>query len=159
MEYNDNFDPRNDNDIDFAHDSREQRRMMEDTRAPDKGYNVIWRMRPRADGNIKKTKIGIYTSSGMGNQIRDAETGNYSQYIVGSADEDLFFKVILATGECRSKNGSSTLFYLSPHHYSSHLGIDINDEIVSNWEDKRNARLNDIKNSVSRKGMSEVIVK
>ena len=61
MEYNDNFDPRNDNDIDFAHDSREQRRMMEDTRATDKGYNVIWRMRPRADGNIKKTKIGIYT--------------------------------------------------------------------------------------------------
>jgi hypothetical protein len=155
MEYNDNFDPRNDNDV----DAQDHRKIMEETRATDKGYNVIWRMRPRADGDLKKTKVEIYTSSGTGNYIRDAETGNYSQYIVGSANEDLFFKVILATGECKSKNGSSTLFYSSPHHYSSHLNIDVDDETVRNWEAKRDARLNDIKISTSRKNMSEIIVK
>lgn len=105
----------------------------------DRGYNKVYRMVPRAsDGKIINTKIDVYTTGYIGSKIRDADTGEYYNYIVGSRDEDLFFKVALATGECNSKNGSSTLFYLSPHHYMSHLNVDLDDSVINSWEEKRN---------------------
>ena len=105
----------------------------------DRGYNKVYRNIPRAsDGKIINTKIDVYTTGYIGSRIRDAETGEYYNYNVGSKYEDLFFKVALATGECNSKNGSSTLFYLSPHQYMSHLNVDLDDSVINSWEEKRN---------------------
>jgi hypothetical protein len=105
----------------------------------DRGYNKIYRRVPRAsDGKIINTTIDVYTSGHIGSRIRDADTGEYYNYQVGSSDEDMFFKVALATGECTSKNGSSTLFYLSPHHYMAHLNIELDDSVINSWEEKRN---------------------
>ena len=105
----------------------------------DRGYNKVYRMIPRAsDGKFVNTKIDVYSTGYIGSKIRDADTGEYYNYQVGSSDEDMFFKVALATGECNSKNGSSTLFYLSPHHYMSHLNVDLDDSIINTWEEKRN---------------------
>jgi hypothetical protein len=106
----------------------------------DKGYNLIYRNCPNKKGQLVRTQISIYTSGGTNSQIRDAETGVYYPHLVGSADEDLYFKVILATGECKSKNGSSTLFYLSPRHYMSHLNNDVSEDTLQMWELKRDAR-------------------
>ena len=124
----------------------QEKKILEDANNMDRGYNKILRNIKKSDGKIKRSKIDIYTSGGTGSNIRDAETGQYYANIVGSLDEELYFKVILATGECKSKNGSSTVFYTSPHQYMSHQLCVVNQEIISNWEYKRNIRLNTKKN-------------
>jgi len=121
--------------------------ILEKEKMKDRGYNIIYRKAQRRDGKTYSKKIKIYTSSCTGNRIRDAETGEYFSNMVGSKDEDLFFKVILATGERQSSNGYSTLFFISPQHYANYLQCEIDQTIVSNWEKRRDARLSDLKKS------------
>jgi hypothetical protein len=121
-------------------EQREQRRLVEEAKKIDRGYNVIYRTCPNKKGELVRTPISVYTSGGTDSNIRDAETGAYYSHLVGSADEDLYFKVILATGECKSKNGSSTLFYLSPRHYMSHLNNEVSEATLQMWEEKRDDR-------------------
>jgi len=123
-------------------------KMFEKVKRQDKGYNVIYRKALKKNGQLYNKKIEIYTSNGTGNRIRDAETGEYFSNLVGSKDEYLFFKVILTTGECRSINGSSTLFYSSPQHYVSHLLCDVDPILSHNWELNRDARLFELKNKI-----------
>lgn len=131
----------NDYNLNESYDEQKrQLRLAEEAKKIDRGYNVIYRTVPNKKGILVKTPISIYTSSGTDSNIRDAETGAYYSHLVGSADEDLYFKVVLATGECKSKNGSSTLFYLTPRHYMSHLNCEVDDEIVQIWQEKRDAR-------------------
>jgi hypothetical protein len=158
MEYNDNFNPVY-NDNDYIDDFMDNRKTIDDTKKMDIGYNAIFRMRPRSDGTLKKTKIDVYTSGDIGSSIRDAETGDYFRSKVGSADEDLFFKVGLATGECRSKNKSSTLFYLSPNHYMSHMQCELDEETIARWEAKRNHRTEENNmSSLRADSMASVVV-
>jgi hypothetical protein len=117
---------------------------MEETKKMDRGYNKIYRMIKRDDGKNKRKKIEIYTSGDIGSNIRDAETGEYYKQIVGSRDEDLFYKVGLSTGECKSSNGSNTLFYLSPEHYATHMHSSVDPEIAENWNMKRKFRLEEL---------------
>ena len=126
------------NDYDSEHDVE---KMLEKEKAKDKGYNVIYRKALRRDGRTYNKKIKVYTSGGTGTRIRDVETGQYSSNMVGSRDEDLFFKVILATSECQSSNGFSTLFFISPQHYANYLQCEVDPEVVRNWEKKRDVRL------------------
>lgn len=142
MYFGDNYNPAEPNDYVATNVVKDT---IGETKHMDIGYNVINRNITRVDGRIKNTKFEIYSSSGTGNSIRDAETGVYYKYLVGSRDEDLFFKVALATGECSSKNGSNTLFYISPTHYMGHMKCEVSQEIIQTWEEKRNARLNEIK--------------
>jgi hypothetical protein len=132
------------NDFESEHDIE---KMLEKQKSKDKGYNVVYRKAVRRDGKTYNKKTKLYTSSGKGNYIRDVETGQYSSIMVGSKDEDLFFKVILATGECQSANGSSTLFFISPQHYANYLQCEVDPEVVHNWEKKRDARLLELKKS------------
>jgi len=152
----DNYNPcdRNDYDNNLNHKAG----TLDDTKAIDRGYNVIYRKVTRNDGKIKNKRIEIYTSSDVGSRIRDAETGEYFPNIVGSKDEDLFYKVALSTGECRSANGSNTLFYLSPQHYASHLDHPLDSAEVERWELKRRARLAEI-NSRKKSDTNVVQVK
>lgn len=145
MHYDDNYSPADPNDYDNEHLTQE--RLAEESKRIDKGYNVIYRPVRRNDGKIKNKKIEVYTSSGIGNHIRDAETGEYYPNLVGSKDEELFFKVGLSTGECKSANGSSTLFYLSPQHYATHFRCSVSEELVESWETRRKVRLEELKNS------------
>lgn len=134
MEYHDY------NNINEFYDEKDQLKLAEEAKKLDRGYNVIYRTIPNKKGRLVKTPISIYTSSDVDSNIRDAETGQFYKHLVGSADEDLYFKVVLATGECKSRNGSSTLFYLTPRHYMSHLNCEVDDEIVQIWQEKRDAR-------------------
>lgn len=138
MEYNDNFHPSDSNDFDMVPNGGHE---LDQMKQLDKGYNKIFRMLPRGD-KLKKTKVEFYTSSsGMGCHIRDAETGMYYNSLVGSANEDLYFKVGVSTGECTSKNGSTTLFYISPQQYMSHHCCTIDPKKIEMWENRRTARL------------------
>jgi len=128
MEYYDNTP------VDFLDDrSNDSSNMLKDPKSLDQGYNKIWGFVERADGSLKKAKIEVYTSGGIGSNIRDAETGEYYKEIVGSKDENLYFKMKMATGELKSSNGSITLFYTSPDHCMRHLHCDIPSSIINNW--------------------------
>jgi len=111
----------------------------------DRGLNMLIRKVKMDSGNFKNKRIRVFTSDGVGTRIRDAETGEYYPNKVGSKDEDLFFKVAIATGECTSANGSNTLFYCSPQHYENHLYTTVNPGCIVTWEEKRDARLKELK--------------
>lgn len=146
--YQDEFyNPVDQNDYDVL----DEHKMFDQVKRQDKGYNVIYRKAVRKDGRRYNKKIEVYTSSGAGNRIRDAETGEYLDYIVGSCYEDLFFKVMLETSECKSANGSYTLFYASPQHYANHLLCEVEPERASAWEERRDARLIDVKRLKNKK--------
>lgn len=122
----------------------------------DKGHNVIYRQAMKSDGTMKLKKINVYTTSGIGHKIRDAESGDYYVDLVGSKNEDLYFKAGLATGECKSLNGSNTLFYVSPHHFMEHLHCDLSPEIIAAWTAKKTARENELANEKAKKGNVKV---
>ena len=133
------------------YDEPDANEIFENVKRIDKGYNLIYRKAFKKDGRPYNKKIEIYTSSGTGKHIRDAETGQYLNYKVGSYDEDLFFKVSLAMGECKSANGFSTLFYTSPKHYENHLQTKVTPILTETWEKKREARLIQIRIANNKK--------
>ena len=96
----------------------------------------------------KKIELGVYGSGSHDSPIRNAETGEYYKYKVGSMDEDLFFKFIIATGELSS--GPLTLFYDSPEHCERHQEILLNNLTKRKWEAKRQSRL-DVLAQLSKK--------
>jgi len=150
MEYSDIFLPGYDNTINNNDDK------LSDFKQIDKGHNIIYMELPHSNGTLRKTKIDIYTSGGQGSKIRDGETGVYYNNRVGSLDEDLFYKVMLSTGECTSPNGSSTLFFLSPQHYMSHMRVVVDDVSISKWAEKRAYRIKE--NNKRKRGNESVVV-
>jgi hypothetical protein len=138
MYQDDYYNFEEENDFESEHDVE---KMLEKEKMKDKGYNVIYRKDVTRDGKTYNKKIKVYTSGGTGTRIRDVETGQYSSSIVGSKDEDLFYKVSLSTSECRNVNGYTTLFFMSPQHYANYLKCEVDPEVVRNWEVKRDARL------------------
>lgn len=137
MDYVDTFHPTELNDYE---ENQELEKRLETIKKIDRGYNKTMRLIPR-NNLLKKSKVEFYTTGETGSNIRDAQSGEYYPNIVGTLDEELFFKVTLATGECKSKNGSNVLFYLSPQQYMSHFNTEVNNSIINKWTDKRNIRL------------------
>jgi hypothetical protein len=109
----------------------------------DRGYSKIFTFNECVYSYPKKIKITVYTSSNgsIGSHIRNAESGEYYKELVGSLDEELFFKLNMATGEVKSKNGSTTMFYNSPNDCMRHLHIEIPQNIINKWEVKNTERL------------------
>ena len=90
--------------------------------------------------NTSGKEIRVHPSSSQGSTIKNAETGEFSKCIVGTLDEDLFFKVAIATGQY--ENGPLTLFYNSPAHYEKHHGITLHEDTKFNWRLKQQTREN-----------------
>ena len=131
---------------DFLNDSE-----LLNLKKADRGFNKIFRKVQReSNDKIIFKKIELYTTGGTGSNIRDGETGEYYSEKVGTKQEDLYFKVSLATGECKSLNGSTTLFYLSPEHYERHLYVELDNETKLNWEDKKNVLLVEMEKSAKK---------
>lgn len=136
MDYVDTFHPTYEND-----NISESGKQLNNFKKTDSGFNKVKRMMPKSDGTLRNKNVEIYTTSNTGKHIRDAESGNYYNHIVGTLDEDLYFKVTISTGECRNKNGSNTLFYTSPQHFMRHMNYHVDQNTITSWESKRNARL------------------
>ena len=114
----------------------------------DKNFHLIYRLAPferKGLTTYKQKRIGVYTSGEIGTRIRNAETGEYYNYKVGSKYEDLFFSVRLSTGECNGKYILPTLFFSSPKHYESYLHNTVSDEIVDSWNYKRDKLIKEMK--------------
>jgi len=109
---------------------------IQDFKSFDNGYNKIYkgRMVLGKNGKNKKQKIEFYTSGDRGSRIRDAITGSYYNSKVGSFNENKYFKVSLATGQCKSKNGFHMLFYQTPQQYMAHFGVQLHQDIIQKWE-------------------------
>jgi hypothetical protein len=135
MEYYDSI--QNDMEENLLFNNKE---VLNDSKILDKGHTKVNGYVERADGSLKNVKVDIYTSGFIGSHIRDAETGEYYKELVGSLDEELYFKFKMNTGELKSKNGSTTLFYISPDHCMRHLKIEIPQNMINQWEAKRNGR-------------------
>ena len=112
---------------------------IDSTKSSDIGYNKTFKWVPRSmnDKQLVKNKIEFYTSSSIGSNIRDAKTGEYYNNFVGTREEDLYFKVVITSGECKSKNKSYTLFFVSPTQYASHMYSKVSNETIAKWEKKR----------------------
>ena len=85
--------------------------------------------------NGKFKNIPCFSSGSQGCRIRNAITGEYYKHEVGSENEDLYFKIIIATGENGLKE-PLTLFYETPQQYERHMFCEINTEIKNNWMNK-----------------------
>ena len=122
-----------------------------------RGYTQIWNYKKRANGTLKKTQVDLYTSGFIGSNIRNAETGEFYPFLVGSAHEDRFFKVILATGESKSKNGSNILFYTSPEHYMKYFNINLKQASINKWNAKYDKYLgNQIESRIQKRASTIV---
>jgi len=122
-------------------------------------------------GKYINNKIYCYSSGDVGCTIRNAQFGTYYKYfhsqsndayllinnrnpyssvekkstinhVVGSLDEDLYFKIKMPTVVSKSGDKKSvTLFYNNPTHCERHLNIELSRECKQNWNKKRMDRL------------------
>lgn len=142
MYYEDDiFHPNNDDDdivtIDstysvntFKSGGHKTKQQLEDAKK-DKGYYSF----EKKVGD-KRIKIVAFDSGCViGNKIRDPVSGMRQNYLIGSADEDFFFKVRVSQGK---RDTPITLFYDSPEHFERHQRTSIGDEIKQKWNRKRN---------------------
>jgi len=94
----------------------------------DSGKHVIYKRR----GGKSFRVVAYSTNSSPGRTIRNAVNGSsYLKYKVGSADEDLFFSVILASGE--TGQTPAILFYDTPEQYEAHFRVNLPDEAKARW--------------------------
>lgn len=122
---------------------------------PNNGYLRI----KRGTGEDRRS-IVVFTSDAYG-YIRNAETGEEYRYRIGSRDEELFFKVILGTGETHYRNRrvqhndnrnvySNVLFFESPQRYAKYMMSDVDQETIARWEERRRHRIKEIDAAMDR---------
>jgi hypothetical protein len=68
-------------------------------------------------------------------------TGLRERFLVGSKDEDLFFKVSLNNGELGQCPHSNTMFFNSPSEYESLFYTSVSDGIKDKWRNTYNLAL------------------
>ena len=126
MEYEDYFHPGQDN-------AYNNKNLMMEIKRMDKGYNKLRRVIKTPNGK-KKISVEVYSSGDTGSNIRDAITGQFYSSKVGSADEDRFFKVCIATGEIL--NQRRLFFFSSPSDYERIFLTNLKEEIKIAWNKK-----------------------
>lgn len=85
------------------------------------------------DGKFRKRlTIESYGSGQQGTLIRNAVTGFKYNSTVGSADEDLFFKVADARGRDGRKE-PLMLYYDSPEQYENHHYVTVDTDVKMDW--------------------------
>ena len=91
-------------------------------------FNDKW-----TDGKFyKRITIENYGSGDAGSLIRNAVTGIKYNYRVGSSDEDLFFKVIEASGRNGRKH-PLMLYYDTPEQFENHYFTTVSQPIKNKW--------------------------
>jgi hypothetical protein len=96
-----------------------------------RAFNNSWR-----DGKFyKNVTINMYGSGDSGSFIRNAVTGAITNYVVGSKDQDLFYKVSMCTGLDRDHKPVH-LFYDSPTQYENHQFTYVSDDVKESWSER-----------------------
>ena len=90
-------------------------------------FNNIWK------GKLyERVIIENYGSGSHGTFIRNAVTGVRYDTLVGSSDEDIFFKVIDSSGRNRTRD-PVILYYDSPEQYENHHFTTVSNEVKQKW--------------------------
>jgi len=87
-----------------------------------------------------KVYIENYGSGQQGDRIRNAVTGERTRFVIGSSDEDLYFKVSSASGN-NGRNVPLVLFYDSPEQYENHHFTAVDDKLKESWNLKHTLAL------------------
>ena len=132
MYYDENFDFNDE----YNNMTNAQNKELNKIKSLDKDYAFVYRYKYNLNGKKVLTKIDLYTSGDVGSHIRNAATGEYYKYKVGSSHENKLFKIKLATGEVKTRSGNSVLFFDSPEQYESHLLDEISVEVKEKWRSK-----------------------
>jgi hypothetical protein len=102
-----------------------------DAVSADSGCVVVYRQ-----VNGRQAKVACYETHNSPNRfIRDAVTGAFMPYRVGSKDEDLFFSILVATGE-NGKREPMLLFYDNPEQYERHFYTELPKQAKNAWLQK-----------------------
>jgi hypothetical protein len=87
--------------------------------------------------NNINVKVDVYTSGGLGTNIRNAISGEYYYgYKVGTVKEDLFYKTSVSTGE--TGNEGVVLFFENPEQYERHFYTQVDAADKERWYSKYN---------------------
>lgn len=125
-----------DTDNEFVSTSKNKN--LQETKKADTKYDkYVKEMKMKwTDGKFyDKVIIEMYGSGDTGTKIRNAVTGSKTPYLVGSLNEELFFKVADATGNGGRKD-SLILFYDSPEQYENHQFIMLDQGVKESWFNK-----------------------
>ena len=104
----------------------------------DKGYHQVHRRKiPRGKFTLEYYETSMHPET----RIRNAVTGNRYRddhpklkYLVGSRQEDLFFKVTISNGE--NGNNPIHLYYDNPEQFEKHMFVTVNSDIKEKWYSK-----------------------
>lgn len=124
MYYNDPYDITNENDIDNELNSNDEYNTI------DKGYSKI----KQKVGGIYKNIEYYKTPNRPGAIVRNAVTGSYTNVLVGSFKEDLYYKVNITAGQPDAdKNNPSILFFDSPEQFEKHFYCTVSKITKDKW--------------------------
>jgi hypothetical protein len=126
MYYEDEFYA-NDDDHSVSSQKNKIKRALAEANKVSRNYLEYNRIAP----NGKKKQIGCYTSGSQGRLITNAISGEKYNCRVGSAQEDLFFKVGMSTGEHRPDG--VTLFFEKPEDYERHFMTSVSQQDKQRW--------------------------
>lgn len=133
MNYEDMFVPREADEDLFNENDTKLFKSFQDFETNKHHHKVVKKIKTKLG---KKTlNIEYYSSGPIRSTITHAVSGVKQRgSIVGSMDEDLFFKIRLVN----RKNGNEhvTLFYYSPEEYEKHQFTAISDNIKLKWREK-----------------------
>lgn len=124
-----------------------------------KNKKLVKRLNPETE---KMSRVEFFSTYTVPNAIiRNAISGTYQSangrfFRVGTADEDLFFSVILATGE--SGQEAPVLFYDNPEQYERHFFTKLSNDVKDSWFDKRDSALFRLKLQQQRANTAGVVV-
>ena len=132
--YNEYGDINYDNEDEIKHHSNKHK--IYEKLAKESNYLSLTINVPHLNKNgFRKMKIGCYMAGFPGSTIINAVTGQrYNGHTVGKYEEDLYFKVMLCSGE----NGPNpvTLFYDSPTQYEKHFFRELSPKTKDTWFEK-----------------------
>ena len=145
MDYDDNFNKAfQDHDLLDAHSVKSGGRPKAVVQLTDKHCHIVKRKFNNIykDGKFREfITITMYSSGLTGSNIRNAVTGEYSRHIVGTLEQNLFFKVVMSTGEFKDagmfKNGQTPvhLYYLSPEQFEAHQHCEVDERTRVKWNE------------------------
>lgn len=134
MNYEDRFIPtQGDEDLYVEMETR-QKNILDEIKLSNPRFHRINKTIYTKSGK-RVIPIEFYSSGATGTIITHAISGNKQKgYIVGSINEDLFFKVSFCSN--KTSNEHVTLFYYSPEEYESHQLVTLSDSIKDKWREK-----------------------
>lgn len=138
MFYEDHFDPAAENDVVSVEQKVIKKSVAAEAASVDNYYTkyTISLNKKWTDGKYyKNVTIEIYGSGQTGSRIRNAVSGQRYNFLVGSVDEDLFFKVTDSRAHYGRKEALH-LYYDTPEQYENHHFTTVSQNVKNSWNDK-----------------------